>query len=115
MSGLRLTPRPALATDPAWMVQLPAPIPDNWHSYFALYALSDGLGALRPWVDYRALPDSHGWRVIALRRPFVGPLVGVRGDPWWPALQRPTQRWRIGLAYGVPCWIGGCPRHPPAP
>ena len=113
LSGVRLMPRPAGADAPAWMVQLPAPTPDSAHSYFAHYALHDDLGALRPMIDYRALPDSQGWRVIALRRAFEGPLVGAAGDPWWQALRRPTLRWRIGLSYGLPCWLASCSWHRP--
>lgn len=100
---------------PAWMVQLPTTPPDMKDSYFARFLLHDYAGPLRPVIDYRALPDTQGWRLIALRRPFIGRLIGRDTAPWSVALHGPTIRWNMAVRYGLPCWIANCGRLAPAP
>ncbi len=113
LTGLRLIPNRVGYESPAWMVQLSATPPDMRNSYFAGLLLNDKQGPLRPIIDYRALPDSHGWRIIALRRPFVGRLVGLDHDPWSVALHGPQIRWGMVIRYGFPCWLSACGRLAP--
>lgn len=108
LSGVKLMPERVEDGSRAWMVQLSATPPDMRSSYQARLALRDKNGSLLPIIDYRALPDAQGWRLIALRRPFVGRLVGLDTDPWSAALRGAQTRWGMTVRYGVPCWLSAC-------
>ncbi|MCQ8277654.1 hypothetical protein NFI95_04220 [Acetobacteraceae bacterium KSS8] len=83
IADLRLVPRRAGAAAPAWMVQVQGAVPGWDESYFGHITLRDSRGELLSIRDFRALPDEQGWRFIALRRPFEGPLR-ISGIGHWP-------------------------------
>lgn len=114
LADLRLRPHPAAATDPAWMIQLPGPVPGWDEAYFTAMILHDDKGDLLPIRDYRALSDNQGWRLIALRRPFSTSLV-IHGLGHWPdgPVSQPgpggiAKRWDRSLGLKLPCWLVGC-------
>ncbi len=113
LADLRIPPRPAAAGQPAWMIQLPGPVPGFDEAYFASFTLHDARGAMQPLRDFRAFPDQGGWRLIALHRPFTGAVVisglGHRPD----GLVGPdAHRWSRGLSLRLPCWLHACARVP---
>ncbi len=111
---VRWRPHPAAEAEPAWMVQVAGPTPGWDETYFAAFTIRDERGVLVSIKDFRALPDSQGWRLIALRRPFYGSLlIGGLGHPpdgpvppvWAKA---GTRRWSRSFGVRLPCWLSRC-------
>lgn len=113
LADIRLSPQPAAAAQPAWMIQIPGPVPGFDEAYFGAVTLRDARGPMRPVRDFRALPDQQGWRLVALRRPFAG-AVTVGGLGHWPdgPVGPAAHRWSRGLSLRLPCWLRACPRLP---
>ncbi len=113
LTDLRILPRPATAGEPAWMIQVPGPVPGFDEAYFASFTLHDARGAMQPIHDFRAFPDQNGWRLIALDRPFTGALV-ISGLGHWPdgVVGPDAHRWSRGLSLRLPCWLHACARVP---
>ncbi len=112
LADLRLQPRPAGA-GPAWMIQIPGPVPNFKEVYFGAVTLRDARGPMLTIRDFRALPDETGLRLVALRRPFVGSVV-IGGLAHWPGgpIGPAASRWGRGVSPGLPCWLRPCPRFP---
>ena len=113
LMDFRFSPSPATAAQPAWMIQVPGPVPDFKEAYFGGIALRDARGPMRSVRDFRALPDETGWRLIALRRPFVGPVL-IAGLGHWPdgPVGPAARRWTRRASFHLPCWLRACPRLP---
>ncbi len=113
LTDLRFPPRPATVGQPAWMIQVPGPVPGFDEAYFTSFILHDARGAMQPIRDFRAFPDRDGWRLIALHRPFTGALVisGLGHRPDGP-VSPDARRWSRGLSLRLPCWLHACPPVP---
>ncbi len=110
---LRFPPRPAAAAQPAWMIQIPGPIPGFAAAYFGHVTVRDARGPMKRIHDFRALPDKEGWRLIALRRPFAGQVtVGGLGQQWDGPVGPAARRWTRGPSLYLPCWLHACPLDP---
>lgn len=111
---VRWRPHPVAEAEAAWMVQVAGPTPGWDESYFAALTIRDERGLLASIKDFRALPDSQGWRLIALRRPFYGSLlIGGLGrapdgpvPPVWATAG--TRRWGRSFGVRLPCWLSRC-------
>ncbi len=110
----RLRPYPVAEADPAWMVQIAAPTPGWDAAYFATMQIRDDRGVMQSIRDFRALPDSHGWRLIGLRRPFFGSLLISGTGPVPPVWAHAgTLRWGRSLSLPLICRLWGCAVVPP--
>lgn len=124
LASLRIAPRPAAPDEPAKMLVYHGPAPGFDQTYWGALILHDAGGTLANVSDMRAFPVPGGMRVIALSRPFAGPVAFDRSDSLPPGLvdgqpDRFAEHWAIGW----PCWLpaGACgPRErngllPPTP
>ena len=114
---MRLVPHQATETQPAWMIQIPGPVPRFDEAYFGTITLRDARGPIRPLRDFRALPDPEGCSLNALRRPFAGAGTGGGLGHWPDGPVGPAgHRWSRGLSLRLPCWLPcwlhACPRPP---
>lgn len=93
---LRMPPHQVGERDPAWLIHMPGASPGWDMLYFGRLSIHDDQGSLAAIRDFRAMPDQHGWRLIALTRPFVGipVLSGIAG---WRA-------GRLDAAHGATRW-----------
>lgn len=115
--SLRVLPVRTGPDAPAWLVQYPGLTPGFDQTYFGAAEIRDAEGVKRNILQFRALPDSQGVRLIALQAPFVGPIAFVAGDPLrsHPAGAAPS-RWAPGIGIGWPCWLPDyvCDARPPS-
>ncbi|MFT8244253.1 hypothetical protein [Roseomonas sp. BN140053] len=103
---LRFEPKAAGVEQPAKAVDFAGPLPPFLGTYFGVLALRDRWGTLYNNGDVRALVYPGGVRVVALRRPLVGPLEWLpdQAPPGFdPAA--PQTRWVASLRWGWPRWI----------
>ncbi len=103
LADLRVVPRRATEAQPAWMIQIPGPVPGFDEAYFGTITLRDARGPMQPIRDFRALPDQQGWRLVALNRPFASAVV-VGGLGHWPdgPVGPAAHRWSRGLSLRLP-------------
>ena len=72
-------------------------------------------GIRRNILQFRAIPDSGGVRLIALQDPFAGPVAFVADDPRGTGGSGTPARWGASVGLGWPCWLPPyrCDRYPP--
>lgn len=113
--GLRLPAHRVGDGEPAWLIEVPGPSL-KWDTlYFGPLVVRDDRGVMTSIRDFRAMPDNHGWRLIALSRPFSGSpvLSGVPGRPPGPlGAALGATRWSRSLSIKLPCWIMACSPGP---
>lgn len=115
---LRLSPKLVGDAVPAWLIQQPGPVPGWSEAYFTTMTLRDDRGVLMPIRDFRAIADDQGWRLIALNRPFIGPVI-ISGLGHWPdgpassTISGGTAlRWGRTFGLRLPCSIVRCVHVP---
>ena len=116
LSCLRIEPRPAGPDEPAKMLEYHGPAPGFAASYEGDLVLHDALGSLASVSGMRAVPVPGGMRVLALARPFTGPVTFDRADGLPGGLpeglpegllDHPPDRWAGHVVLGRPCWLPG--------
>ena len=128
---IRLEPVRVAPDAPARMVVFPAPRGAEWlPTYFATAWASDTQGELRNSFDYHQILVGDRVRAIALRRPFAGQecwlgdarvraqLAGTDTGGYaplyltgpWP--KPATERYGIGLSFGLPHWFDATKSRP---
>jgi len=105
---MHLEPRPATDTEPSKMVDLPGPPLAFTEAYYGHWSMQDNDGVLPNISAVRGIPTQAGMRVVALRRPFVGPVRWVQEIPGWQSGDANPLRWRVDLRMGSPCWLVRC-------
>ncbi len=103
--SLRVLPVQAGNGTPAWLVQYPGPTPAFRAAYFGASAVRDAHGIRRNILQFRAIPDSEGVRLVALQDPFAGPVAFVADDPRGPGADGTPVRWGASVGLGWPCWL----------
>ena len=105
VSGIRLNPVAAAKGHPARMLQYESG-PLKWKAtYFGDEHVSDQLGAFENVLTMRVLPDSQGFRVISLSRPFTGDLTWQDSTGAVMPANNVPKRWAVDVGYGWPCWL----------
>ncbi len=115
--GLHVLPVRVVGGAPAWLVQYPGPTPGFQATYFGDSVIQDSRGIRRNILQFRAIPDSGGVRLIALQDPFAGPVAFVADDPRKAGGSGAPVRWGASVGLGWPCWLPPyrCDRGQPRP
>ncbi len=103
---IQLRPKPAREQERAWVVQVPQAAPALLPTYFGSLILKAGPDNLVNTLDFRAMPDSEGFRIIAYYHAVTGPLSLISRVPGIESRAAlSTVRWRISPHLGFPCWL----------
>ena len=111
LTCLRVTPRPVANGETAWMIKLNGRVSTRSPAMFNAFRFQDQRGPEIAVRDVRTVPTDAGWRLIAMKRPFVGPLtITGLGDTVWPdgvwqEGQPAEQRFGRRLSLGWPCFL----------